>query len=240
MFSLQAQCPADDPLLPDSPLVVISPHLDDAILSCAGLLAARPRSTVVTVYTARAPAPGLLTDWDQRCGFPDARAAMTCRLAEDRRALGIVGATGLGLEFLDSQYSASPDEDTPRLTESLLRLLGSLAPDSVAMPLGLFHCDHVRVSDAALQVRNALPGMAWFGYEDVPYRFGPGVVQARLAQLHARGVTATPVHLAVDAPRKAQAIAAYPTQLKGLDSTAIALAVHETYWRLTDAEHSPA
>ncbi len=236
MDSVQVQCPADDTLLPDSPLVVISPHLDDAILSCAGLLAARPRSTVATVYTARAPAPGLLTDWDQRCGFPDAGAAMACRLAEDQRALGIVGATGVALEFLDSQYTASADEDTPRLIERLLRLLASLAPASVAMPLGLFHCDHVRVSDAALKVRDALPGVAWYGYEDVPYRFRPGVVQARLSQLHARGVTATPVHLAVDTQRKAKAIGAYPTQLKGLDSTAISLAVHETYWRLTDTE----
>lgn len=239
MTTLQLQHPADDSLLPESPLVVVSPHLDDAILSCAGLLALRPRSTVVTVYTARAPAPALLTDWDQRCGFPDASAAMACRLAEDERALGIVGATGLALEFLDSQYTASADEDAPRLTECLLRQLAGLAPASVALPLGLFHCDHIRVSDAALRIRDALPGVAWFGYEDVPYRYRPGVVQTRLSQLQARGVTATPVHLAVDAQRKTKAIGAYPTQLRGLDSTAIALSVPETYWRLTDAEARP-
>ncbi|MGN6456194.1 MAG: PIG-L family deacetylase, partial [Achromobacter mucicolens] len=165
----------------------ISPHLDDAILSCAGLLAARPGSTVVTVYTARAPTPNLLTDWDRRCGFANAAAAMECRLAEDREALRRVGATGMGLDFLDSQYTSTADEDAPLITERLFHLLMRLAPATVVMPLGLFHSDHVRVSDAALMIRDALPGVAWFGYEDVPYRQQQGVVQARLSQLQARG-----------------------------------------------------
>ncbi len=234
MDHAQAQNLADDPSLPPSPLVVISPHLDDAILSCAGLLAARPGSTVVTVFTARAPMQHPLTDWDRRCGFDSADAAMTCRLAEDREALGIVGATGLALGFLDCQYTATQDQDAPLITERLFHLLASLAPASVAMPLGVFHYDHERVGDATLMIREALPGVAWFGYEDVPHRDRPGVVQARLAQLHARGVTATPVRLAVDAASKARAIGAYASQLKGLESTALELAAHETYWRLTD------
>ncbi len=224
---------ADDPSLPPSPLVVISPHLDDAILSCAGLLAARPGSTVVTVFTARAPLQHPLTDWDRRCGFDSADAAMTCRLAEDREALGIVGAVGRALGFLDCQYTATADQDAPLITERLFHLLASLAPASVAMPLGVFHCDHERVSDATLMICDALPGVAWFGYEDVPHRERPGVVQARLSQLHARGVTATPVRLDVDAASKARAIQAYASQLKGLESTALELAVQERYWRLT-------
>lgn len=234
MFSVPELDPPDAFSLPPSPLVVISPHLDDAVLSCAGLLAARPGSTVVTVYTARAPAPHLLTDWDRRCGFDSAQAAMTCRLAEDREALGIVGAAGQSLDFLDSQYTATPDEDTPRITERLFHLLASLAPASVVMPLGLFHSDHVRIGDAALMIRESLPGPAWFAYEDVPYRQLRGVVQARLSQLYARGVTATPAHLAVDVSSKARVIGAYASQLKGLNCTASELAVHETYWRLTD------
>ncbi|MFJ3462286.1 PIG-L family deacetylase [Achromobacter spanius] len=229
----QAQNLADDLLLPPSPLVVISPHLDDAILSCAGLLAARPGSTVVTVFTARAPLQQALTDWDRRCGFDSADAAMTCRLAEDREALGIVGAEGRALGFLDCQYTATADQDAPLITEHLFHLLADLSPASVAMPLGVFHYDHERVSDAALVIRDALPGVTWFGYEDVPHCKRPGVVQARLSQLHARGVTATPVRLAVDAASKARAIQAYSSQLKGLESTALELAVHETYWRLT-------
>lgn len=234
MFFTQALGPADAPVLPPSPLVVISPHLDDAVLSCAGLLAARPGSTVVTVYTALAPTPHLRTEWDRRCGFDNAQAAMTCRLAEDIEALGMVGAVGRALDFLDSQYTATPDEDAPRITERLFHLLASLAPASVVMPLGLFHSDHVRVSDAALMIREALPGVGWFAYEDLPYRQLRGVVQARLSQLLARGVTATPAHLAVDATSKARAIGAYASQLKGLDCTASELALHETFWRLTD------
>lgn len=239
--------PADHAHVPASPedtspadtdglscLVVVSPHLDDAVLSCAGLLAARPGCVVVTVYTGVPGAAAMLTDWDRRCGFDSAGQAMRARVDEDRRAIGLLKGQRVALDFLDSQYVACADAGMPALTERLMRTLAALRPDGVAIPLGLLHGDHIRVSDAGLMVREAWKGPAWFAYEDVPYRSLPGVLQERLARLHARGVVAAPAELTVDTRGKAAAVAAYASQLKGLGRRADELGREERYWRLVD------
>ena len=125
------------------------------------------------------------------------------------------------------------------------------------MPLGLFHCDHLCVSDACLHLVRRYRQLIWIGYEDVLYRRRAGVLQRRLADLWAAGVTATPVtlqgraaacrfeqetgravpgHLADAAVRKAQAVACYASQLKCLG---IAVAgddgADEGYWLLSAA-----
>lgn len=222
-------------ILPAMPrIVVVSPHLDDAVLSCGGLLGARPGSTVVTVYTGVPDAADLLTDWDRRCGFGSAAEAMRERRREDARAMAIVRGHGLALGFLDSQYIACADAGLLALTEALMRTLAELRPDAVAIPLGLLHADHVRVSDAALMVRDAWRGPAWLVYEDVPYRCLSGMVQARFAQLHARGVIVAPADFAVDTRAKPLAVAAYTSQLKGLQREPAELGRQERYWHLVD------
>ncbi len=215
-------------------LVIVSPHLDDAVLSCAGLLGARPGSVVATVYTGVPREPGMLTDWDRRCGFANAGQAMRARIEEDRRVMEQVQAARVALDFVDSQYLPCADADMPALTERLLRLVAGLRPDGVLIPLGLLHHDHVRVSDASLLVREACGEPAWFAYEDVPYRNLPGLLQERLARLHARGVSVAPVDWRPDLGGKARLIAAYGSQVKGLGQRADQLGRDERYWRLLD------
>lgn len=222
-------------ILPSMPrIVVVSPHLDDAVLSCGALLGARPGSTVVTVYTGMPDAAHVLTDWDRRCGFGSAAEAMRERRREDARAMALVRGRGRALGFLDSQYAACADACLPALTEALMRTLAELRPDAVAIPLGLLHADHVRVSDAGLMVRDAWRGPAWLAYEDVPYRCLPGIVQARFARLHGRGVIAAPADLALDTRAKPRAVAAYASQLKGLQRAPADLGREERYWHLVD------
>ncbi|WP_168202326.1 PIG-L family deacetylase [Achromobacter sp. HZ01] len=220
--------------------VVVSPHLDDAVFSCAGLLRAHPGSVVITAYTGLPQAADMSTDWDRRCGFPTAADAMAARLAEDRLALAQVGCMGLGLGFVDSQYGEQPPDGQAQLADSLVRVLAGLGADRVALPLGLFHDDHVRVSDAGLDASRACPGLSWFFYEDVPYRKRPGAVQARLAQLRARGVVATPAPLKTDLAGKADAVSAYASQLRGLGGLPDAGAQAESYWRVAGGEEPRA
>lgn len=216
-------------------LMVVSPHLDDAILGCAGLLRACPGTVVVTVCTGLPDAADRLTDWDRRCGFGSAAQAMAARLGENRAALAMIECTGLELGIRDSQYQTASGEAVALMTRRLFHAVASRAPDCVAIPLGLFHGDHVRAGDACLMIREATPGVCWLAYEDIPYRGLPGLVQQRLAQLHARGIVATPNPWAVDVDAKARLIAAYASQLKGLARSARDLAVPECYWRLTAA-----
>ena len=220
-------------------LVVISPHLDDAVFSCGSLLARCPGSTVVTVFTGVPPDPGVLTDWDSACGFASAGESLRARHEENRRALGMLRCEGRSLDLLDCQYIDCPDAGMPRLTEALLSTVHELAPDAVAIPLGLFHGDHIRVSDAALLTWETWPGMSWFLYEDAPYRAQPGAVQQRLVQLHARGLMLTPASFAGDPADKADAIAAYASQIKGFNGLPEDLSRPERYWRLSSKGDCP-
>jgi hypothetical protein len=49
--------------------LVISPHLDDAILSAGQFLVGRPHVTVATVFAGTPPTTDVLTSYDRSCGF---------------------------------------------------------------------------------------------------------------------------------------------------------------------------
>src|SRR5690606_3327873 len=132
-------------------VVVISPHFDDAVLSCGEWLAACPGSTVLTVYSGVPPSSTPLPDWDRRCGFQRADQAVMVRQAETSAAMAVLGARGLELGLLDEQYDG-PQAEPGRLTGMLASALTTLNPSVVLAPMGLFHQDHKRVSDAALTV----------------------------------------------------------------------------------------
>jgi LmbE family N-acetylglucosaminyl deacetylase len=70
---------------------VISPHLDDAVLSASVLLsnARIPVREVVTVVTHGKP--GRTTDWARLTGFADAGSEHEARRKEDERALSALG-----------------------------------------------------------------------------------------------------------------------------------------------------
>lgn len=213
-------------------MLVISPHLDDGVFACAEALASAPGSRVVTVFAGHADDPELRTGWDEQCGFGSAREAMAARRDEDRRALAIVGAAPVWLDFRDSQYGATPTVDA--VAEALADLVAD--DDLVLYPLGLFHSDHRLVHDACRKALGPDRASAALAYEDVLYRSMPGMLQRRLAEFAAAGIEATPA--AVGWPqsateRKARAVAAYASQLRafgpgGYDDTK----APERCWRL--------
>ncbi|MBO1113775.1 PIG-L family deacetylase [Bordetella petrii] len=207
---------------PKGRLVVISPHFDDAVFSCGDWLAACPGGTVLTVYSGVPPSTAPLPDWDRRCGFARADQAVLARHEENRAAMAVLGARGLGLGLLDDQYQGAATV-AGRITGMLASALTTLQPAVVLMPLGLFHRDHLRVSDAALTVwrlfRQAMNN-TWLAYEEALYRRKPGLLQQRLAELRAQHVLATPeAGPQYRGDRKTRAVAAYASQLGALGLT---------------------
>ena len=93
-------------------MLVISPHLDDAVFGCGRLIAAHPGSVVVTVFAGVPRDPERLTEWDAACGFRSAAEAVATRRREDQAALALLDATPRWLDFCDSQY-----DETPALSE---------------------------------------------------------------------------------------------------------------------------
>jgi LmbE family N-acetylglucosaminyl deacetylase len=226
-------------------IVIVSPHLDDGVMSCGCLIArlARRRPVMVaTVFAGRSRVPAPLTEWDRAAGFDPGSDVVAARQAEDRAALALLGAHHCWLPFADSQYGTSPR------ASAIARRFGALAnaraaPAAVLFPLGLFHSDHRLAREAMLALmRREPPRQPWFAYEDALYRRLPGLVAAAVARLRRAGLALSPARFAADAAavrRKARAVACYRSQLRALatpgrpghaDSFA-----EERYWRVTSA-----
>lgn len=216
-------------------VVIVSPHLDDAVLGCGLYMIANPGVTVVTVFAGNPPAyPETMRYWDVQGGFGPDDDVMAVRRAEDHAALARVGATPCHLEFIEHTYNAGDRPVAPDVIAGpLADVLKSLDPTAVFAPFGLANPDHDVTHDAAMLVRDRLaPTIAWFCYEDCGYKHIPGMLAWRVARLFARDVWATPACPAVstDHARKRAAVECYPTQVLALEDD----------WQILQKLDSPA
>jgi LmbE family N-acetylglucosaminyl deacetylase len=212
--------------------VVLSPHLDDAVLSCGQLLAARPGSMVVTVFAGAPRQRRVRTPYDVGCGFRCSVDAVRARRAEDATACAALHARFVHLDWLDGQYRAEPvgrDALAVSVREAVHR---DDEDPAVFAPLGVGHADHDAVSDAALaaDIRDL-----WL-YEELPTRvLNPELAHARLKTLGERGVvldfTAREVG-PVEAKEGAMAAYVSQTHDKGSLGNRHAYLVPERYWRV--------
>lgn len=216
------------------PLVMISPHYDDAVFSCGHLLAAAKDSTVLTVCTAVPENAAVRTDWDERCGFDCAANAMRARAEENRRALELLGAKGVELDFLDSQYDRRGNTTAQLLGDTLGTSITTLQPATVFFPLGLYHEDHILVSDVLMTICHHFPAISWYAYEEIPYRKRPEWVEERLKHFAARGIGASPFPVEAWTDRKEPAVRAYQSQFLGLgyENADPVMSQPERYWQI--------
>ncbi len=197
----------------------VSPHLDDAVLACGELIASSERPVVVTVFAGRPPTASPLTRWDADCGFAPGDDVVGARRDEDREALRRLDARPVWLDFLDDQYGVRASEDD--LVAALAAAIERERATTIFFPLGMFHADHLRTSDAVLRVAQRQASLRWHAYEDPLYRRIEGAVDARAAELGRRGfaLRSEPIAVERDAhTRKREALACYRSQLRGLMS----------------------
>ncbi|CAB3786915.1 hypothetical protein LMG27177_02103 [Paraburkholderia fynbosensis] len=225
-----------------SPLLVVSPHLDDAVLSCGLLLAAHPAATVCTIFTS-APEGDMMTDWDRASGFTGAFEATRARRTEDVRALSVLRASPIHLPFCDAQYLSSPSHEA--LVAALRATFLEVKPATALFPLGLFHSDHTMASDACLAALRSFKDLAAYAYEDVPYRNIPGILQERLATMLEQGIKVSPIDMADTGAHarhlqlKQAALGRYGSQLRAFGPEGrAALDSPERYWVLRAADES--
>jgi LmbE family N-acetylglucosaminyl deacetylase len=223
-------------------LLVISPHLDDAVFGCSALLGAHAGACVATVFAGVPGDDVPLPEWDATCGFASARQAMLARREEDRRALALFGASPEWLDFPDAQYRDRRPQ--PGVSDALADVIDRAKPDRVAIPAGLFHDDHKAVHEAALEALESHAAARWLIYEDALYRRIEGLLDERLEQLRGAGFVALRLPPpGVDAERKRAAVACYASQLRGLASGGRPghrdLALPERYWSLTPWQRRP-
>lgn len=217
------------------PLVVLSAHLDDAILSAGQAIGSWPGAHVVTVCS-HAPSTPMSTDYDQHSGFSDARQACAIRRREDRAACAVLGASPVHLGMADGQYGNPPD---PNVIAFLLSSkLAEIQPVTVVAPLGLVHPDHIAVAEACrlLLATDVHPGVEWWVYEDQPSRvLYPESVGKALFKWECVNPIGPPLKLdflgTSDLDRKEEAVRCYASQLWALDLHAVLCP--ERLWRLS-------
>ncbi len=180
-------------------LNVISPHLDDAALSCSLLMAANPGSYLTTVFAGGPVSVRPLTPWDRAARyFTDGADVMGTRRAEDIRAAALIEAAARHLSYWDRQYrndrygyTGLPDRDLPEaIAEDLLRQDQDLPADGWVIPLGLGHPDHRLAADAALiAAERWLAFQRVYLYEELPYAVeDPAEAEGRRRRLAERGL----------------------------------------------------
>lgn len=147
-------------------IAVLSPHLDDAALSCWSVLDAPGDRTVVNVFTGP-PDPARERPWDELTRATDGARRMEDRVAEDRAALARAGCTPTNLGLAPP---ASADA-----AERLRALLAAALPagGDLYLPAGIGgHPAHLLVRDVGLE--GAQRADRTFLYADCPYavRYG--------------------------------------------------------------------
>ena len=222
----------------NAPVTVISPHLDDAVLSCSQLLSAHPGSTVITVFAGRPP-DGRRSWWDKKCFRPD-QDPMTVRQKEDLEALRALAATPVQLPFCDAAYETS--HSIEEITEVLAQYLDGLAPESVLVPLGILHSDHIATQRAATRLIRDRPHIRWIIYEELPYRFQfREFREAQKRELQHDGFRLVDLSLPRDPSKtaKLRSIRRYRSQLKGLGWNKILQSLRdEQYWQVSPMEEA--
>ncbi len=165
-------------------VLLISPHFDDAVLSAGQFMADRPDCDVVTVYAGLPLTPdNVKTDYDKKCGFDNARNANGARIRENDNALALLEAVPLNLDFPDSQYENkyANHVSVEDIRENLQIIVDTEPYEFIMAPLGLGHPDHIKVTEAVVQLKTHKPIYLW---EDLPLRvMEPQLVPARLQKL---------------------------------------------------------
>jgi LmbE family N-acetylglucosaminyl deacetylase len=223
-------------------VVVVSPHLDDAVLGCARFLAVHPGVTVVTVFAGNPESyPVPMRAWDVQSGFGPDDDVMEARRREDRAALALLDATPMHLDFIEHTYNPGDRPVSPEvIADGLAAAVPPLDPALVMIPFGLANPDHDVTHRGCMLARERLdPAVSWWCYEDSGYKHIPGMLAWRVSSLFRRGLWPTPVCPPIDqrGERKAAAVACYPSQLLALeDDWAIGAKLDapapEQYWRL--------
>ncbi|SFD70436.1 PIG-L deacetylase family protein [Streptomyces aidingensis] len=173
------------------PVLAVSPHLDDAVLSAGATLARLAADRPVTVLTLFAGDPGpelsaVAGRHHARCGLDG--DAVSARRAEDAGAMAVLGAQPVHGDVPDAVYRRRPGggwvceedgdmfsvpPDDPGLDRRLAELvLGAAEATGATLVLGPVgtggHVDHVLTRRAVLRAAAArgLPVLCW---QDEPY-----------------------------------------------------------------------
>jgi LmbE family N-acetylglucosaminyl deacetylase len=216
----------------------VSPHFDDAALSCGGTLGtyvARGESVaVVTVFT-EGPPPGaalgaFARSFTVSCGLEatESDRLWQLRKEEDTAAMRRLGCAHRWLPYRDAIYRGHYEGvfsllgtvstgDRPIIDDieaDILRLWHTTPRAKVYLPLGVGrHVDHQICYQLGGALGRAAADVRY--YEDFPYAYEEGAVGQRLRELGV-GMFSQSIDVSSQLDRRIAAIREYATQIPGL------------------------
>jgi LmbE family N-acetylglucosaminyl deacetylase len=150
-------------------LIVVSPHLDDGVMSLGATIARAVRAgtevEVLTVFGYGPRSSARVGPWDARSGFKTEGEACRVRRREDEEACRILGATHRWLDFGAEPYErqGTPAEIRAAVVAELARADAALIPG-----FPLVHPDHAELSQ--LLLGDSLPCRVGL-YAEQPYLY---------------------------------------------------------------------
>lgn len=233
----------------ERPLVVVSPHFDDACFSLGCFLEEVGRGVLVNVFTRGVHLPG-----DPTKHRKDAEATFAIRDSEDRAFAERCGLTRHDLEGEEPPLRGRRPVDLSHVADDVARiekkLLDSLeviasrqdgARAALFTPMGIGrHANHRAVAEVVARNASRLSERyRLFLYEDLPYAHHPLERPAGLARVRATsGITLRVRHtLAVAWKRKRSLVSLYASQFRHpprwinfRPAAARPLSLHEAFW----------
>ena len=234
--------------LPAGPLLIVSPHLDDALLSCSALLA-RGEPAEVLVPFAGFPDPPVRASADASAGFADSDEAMSARHGECRRAFADTPHSLIAMDLLPGAYLAGEraDADGRWIARAIHDWLRRAHGGTIALPAGAGAAagrmllwrrrtepepDHLYARDAGLTAVAGRPVSIWL-YEEFSPPSGVRADALVRALCTARGLTARAAAFTVDRTEKTRRARLLHSRRADLGATvADRMPATERYWSI--------
>ncbi len=183
-------------------ILVLSPHLDDAVLSCGGWMAqaveAGERVLVYNLFCAHYLGPLSPAARELHADWGNPADITSLRVTEDRKALAVLGAEGVYGDARDLIYrqdarggwlypnmddimGTRKPEDDALVGHYLEKVSALFKAEEVEMyaPLGIGgHIDHLLAFDLGMRLQES--GYTVSFYEDLPYALHADWLAARL------------------------------------------------------------
>ena len=216
--------------------IYLSPHFDDAVLSCGGTISLQRtvnlQPLVITIFGGYPAGQQSLTPFALQSHTTwglgtTAEEAVVRRRDEDAAACDVAGADYLWLDNFDAIYRGYDSQDSlfgpvsqadnatdSRLADLLLHIQRQAPKAVIYAPLGVgHHVDHQLVCSAADRLVQQKINVKF--YEDIPYVTYPGALEERQREL---GIKMEPelVEIGAQVPQKLEAISKYRSQVPQL------------------------
>ena len=172
-------------------LLIVSPHMDDAILSCSGIILNRKQQgDKILVLTVFSKQPSKVNSFakEMMAQMDIKRDYNTSRKEEDLKIFKKYGIQSQHLDLIDGMFFSNSMEElfggkTREINiDQLYTKIEEFKPDEVYLPAGIGdHIDHIAISEFSKELLSKR--LKIFFYEDFPYSLSKKKTEERLDSL---------------------------------------------------------